>query len=171
MGIFRSVCFSCSLVLALGAQAQEFPTIFPALGNENPTELDALTGRCTSEDDGETLSCLFITVIVNYEAEDGSVTCKLWGTAGNEILTRAAPGTWSNRSEPSGNCGVVNTVELACNPEALMECEYFEQSTYTITTGEYCEYYATVEDPGDRYSWRVSDKRELNCDYVEFNYQ
>ena len=171
MSAFRYLVLACLVALSQHARAQEFPTIFPALGNENPNEIDALTGRCSSDDNGDTLSCIFITVVVNYETDNEGTTCKLWGTAGNETLSRVAPGRWSTRTEPSGLCGVVNTVELSCNPQALMECSFFERSVYTVTTGEFCEHYETIEDQGDRYSWQVTDKRELGCDHIEFGYQ
>lgn len=158
------------LILPGIAPAQTNPTVFPALGNENPAELDALTGRCSSADEGHTIECLFITIILNREIRDDGTICRLWGTAGNEVLSRAGAGTWVSESEPSGSCGVFSRIEFSCDPETMFRCEYFEQSTYTVTTGEACEHYAEVQDPGDRYSWRVSDPLELTCDTIEFSY-
>ena len=170
MKTIRWLAIAGLLNLPLYAPAQEFPTVFPALGNENPTELDALTGRCGSDDGGQTIECLFITVILNRESGDDGVACRLWGTAGTEVLSREAPGTWASETEPSGLCGVFSRLEFRCDPESMFRCEYFERSTYTVTTGEACEHYASVEDPGDRYSWRISEARELTCDTVEFSY-
>ena len=170
MNLVRYVGLAGLMILPHSLPAQDYPTVFPALGNENPTELDALTGRCSSADEGETLDCLFITVILNREEVDDGTACRLWGTAGTESLRRERPGLWTHRTEPSGLCGVYNVIEFSCDPDAVFRCEYFEQSTYTITTGESCEHYATNEDAGDRYSWRVSDKRALTCDTIEFSY-
>jgi len=107
---------------------------------------------------------------MNREESETGTACKLWGTAGSETLNRVGPARWQSRTEPTGLCGVFNTVEFSCNPESLIQCEYFEHSTYTITTGESCEFYSTVQDQGDRYSWRVSERRDLVCDTIEFSY-
>ena len=170
MKLTRFAVLAANFLAPVALFAQDFPTVFPALGNENPAELDALTGRCSSDDGGETLDCLFITVILNREESDDGMACRLWGTAGTETLTRVSPGKWAIQTEPSGLCGVFNTVEFSCNPDSMIQCDFFEQSTYTVTTGDSCDYYATVQDPGDRYSWRVSEKRDLKCDTVEFSY-
>ena len=170
MNLVRNAVLASLLVAPFMATAQDFPTVFPALGNENPTELDALTGRCSSDDGGETLDCLFITVILNRLETDEGTACRLWGTAGTQTLQRTGPGTWTHQTEPSGSCGVYNTVEFRCNPESLIQCEFFERSTYTVTTGERCEHYASVDDPGDHYSYRVSGPMDLTCDTVEFSY-
>lgn len=169
MRIIPGMVIVSMILLPLELSAQEHPTVFPALGNENLTELDALTGRCSSDDGGATIDCLFITVILNRDERNDGTVCRLWGTAGTELLSREAPGVWAVETEPSGLCGVYNRVEFSCD-ESMFRCEFFEKSTYTVTSGEACEHYADLEDPGDRYSWRISEARDLTCDSVEFSY-
>ncbi len=106
--------------------------------------------------------------LLRLESEVQGRSCMVWATSGETTFTRSAPGKWTLRSEPSGNCQVYDVVELTCDEGSMYHCDYDEHAIYGVTEGEFCEGFQGVVDEGDHYSWRVARKMELNCDFVQF---
>jgi hypothetical protein len=57
--------------VGLQAVAADYPTRIATMGNVDSGIVDSLNARCDSEDDGESLSCIFTTVSIDHKLAPG----------------------------------------------------------------------------------------------------